>query len=111
LNRVEQEVITRVNEITTNLETSCMQKLSIDARVALEKFVELSKNYETGELENRKLRKENGFLKSNIHSLRIHLEVAESLLYEMLKQLNRKIHNKKDVSVQSDQIKTNSKSK
>ncbi len=90
----------RVNVITMNLEKVCLQKLSIDARIALEKFVELSDNYESSELENRNLRKENKILQSNVHNLRIHLDVANSLLFEMLKQLNRRIN---DISLQSDE--------
>ncbi len=46
----------RVDEIATHLEWNCLQKLSIDAKVAIEKFVELNKNYEDCELENGKLR-------------------------------------------------------
>ncbi len=93
----------RVNEMTMNLESVCLQKLSIDARIALEKFVELSDNYESSELENQNLRKENKILQSNIHNLRVHLEVANSLLFEMLKQLNRRINNDRDISLQSDE--------
>jgi len=93
-------VTARVNVITMNLEKVCLQKLSIDARIALEKFVELSDNYESSELENRNLRKENKILQSNVHNLRIHLDVANSLLFEMLKQLNRRIN---DISLQSDE--------
>ena len=84
------------------LETSCLNKLSIDARIALEKFEEMSKNYEMSEDECRHLRRDNERLKARLREQRMYLEVSESLLHEMLKELNRKIYYRKDADIQTE---------
>ena len=92
----------QVDEMKECMEKACLSKLSVDARIALKKFDELSQNYERGEKECADLRKANQSLKQKIYKQRIDLEVSESLLHEMLKQMQRQLHNRKDIGIQSE---------
>lgn len=100
--RVGQLVNERVRELKECMETACLSKLSVDARIALEKFEELSRSYEIRENECKDLRKINQSLKQKLINQIIYSEESESLLTEMLKQMQNKINNRKNISIQTD---------
>ena len=89
-----------VREITKNLEESCLRKLSQDSRLALEKFSSVSSKLEETKNLLEKSNQEIKDLKEGIRQKKMRLEVAESLLNEMLKQMQRKINSRKNVAVQ-----------
>lgn len=100
--RVEQEVTTRVEAIASNLKHTCLQKLSTDTQVALEEYAEMSVNCQNIELENAQLKEQNKRLRSTVYEQRIRLEINESLLSEMLKQLNRRLNkNRREADTQT----------
>lgn len=100
--RVEQEVTTRVEAIASNLKHTCLQKLSTDTQVALEEYAEMSVNCQNSELENAQLKEQNKRLRSTVYEQRIRLEINESLLSEMLKQLNRRLNkNRREADTQT----------
>lgn len=99
-NSMRGEVSREVQEITKNLQESCLRKLSQDSRLALEKFSEVSTKLETTKHLLEKSILENKELKEVIRQKKMRLEVAESLLNEMLKQMQRKINSRKNAAVQ-----------
>lgn len=86
------------------MESTCLKKMSRDAKLALEKIVQVSQKLETTESELKAYRKDNESLIQSLHAKRLRLEVAECLLSEMLKQMQRKMNSRKDASVQADMI-------
>lgn len=97
---MRKEVTREVQEITKNLEESCLRKLSQDSRLALEKFSSVSSKLEETKNLLEKSNQEIKDLKEGIRQKKMRLEVAESLLNEMLKQMQRKINSRKNAAVQ-----------
>ena len=78
--------------------------MSRDAKLALEKIVQVSEKLETTEKELQAYRKDNEQLSQSLHIKKLRLEVAEGLLSEMLKQLQRRINLRKDAAAQVNMI-------
>lgn len=86
------------------MESTCLKKMSRDAKLALEKIVQVSEKLETTEKELKAYRRDNESLSQSLHAKRLRLEVAESLLSEMLKQMQRRVNSRKDASIQVNMI-------
>lgn len=97
---MRKEVTREVAEITKNIEESCLRKLTQDSRLALEKFSTVSSKLEQTKSSLEKSINENKELKEAVRQKRMRLEVAESLLNEMLKQMQRKFNSRKNAAVQ-----------
>lgn len=78
--------------------------MSRDAKLALEKIVQVSEKLEATEKELKAYRKDNESLTHSLHAKKLRLEVAEGLLNEMLKQMQRRINSRKDASAQVNMI-------
>lgn len=102
LTRTREQITKEVQEISQNMESTCLKKMSRDAKLALEKIVQVSEKLETTERELKAYRKDNDSLSNSLHAKRLRLEVAESLLSEMLKQMQRRINARKDAAVQAN---------
>lgn len=74
--------------------------MSREAKLALEKIVQVSEKLDATEKELRAYRADNESLSQSLHAKRLRLEVAESLLSEMLKQMQRRINGRKDFAAQ-----------
>lgn len=93
--------ITReVQTISGNLEATCLKKLSLDAKLALDKFTQVNQQLEKARKDVERMEREKTVLSEMLHAKKMRLEVSESLLSEMLKQLQRKFNARKDVAVQ-----------
>lgn len=77
-----------------------MKKISADARLALDKCNQL--NEKLNETENRleAEKKWNLELNSRLHNRQLRMEIAENLLQELLKALQRKFIYRKDEAIQ-----------
>lgn len=89
-----------MQSITSNLEASCLQKLSLDSKLALEKFSQVNQKLEEAKKEMERMSKDRATLRETLHTKKMRLEIAESLLSEMLKQLQRKFNARKDFGAQ-----------
>ena len=83
------------------MEHTCLKKMSRDAQLALEKIVQVSEKLEVTEKELQAYRKDNESLSQSLHAKRLRLQVAESLLSELMKQMQRRINARKEVGVQA----------
>ena len=97
---MRKEITREVEDISRNLQESCLRKLSGDAKLALEKVSSLSSKLDDTQKELMESQKEVSCLREDLSSKKIRLEISESLLMEMLKQMQRKINSRKNVSVQ-----------
>lgn len=86
------------------MESTCLKKMSREAKLALEKIVQVSEKLEATEKELKAYRADNESLSQSLHVKRLRLEVAENLLSEMLKLMQRRINGRKDFSVQVNMI-------
>ena len=98
--RTREQITKEVQEISRNMESTCLKKMSRDAKLALDKIVQVSEKLETTENELKAYRRDNDSLSQSLHAKRLRLEVAENLLSEMLKQMQRRINTRKDASFQ-----------
>lgn len=78
-----------------------MKKLEADARIAIDKFVEINAKYEADERVIKKIRKETSELNTKLNEKQLRLQISESLLNEMLKQLQRKLLYRSEKSAQT----------
>lgn len=89
-----------MQDITGGLEDACLRKLSLDAQLALEKFAQVNHDLQLATKENARLNKQIAQLRENLRKKQMRLEVAEALLCEMLKQMQRKYNQRKDCAAQ-----------
>ena len=79
-----------------------MKKLSLESQLALEKFSQVNQQLEQARKENDKTLKELDEVRVMMHKKQLRLEVAEGLLCEMLKQMQRKYNARKDAGCQAN---------
>lgn len=79
-----------------------MKKISADARLALDKCNQLNEKLHQIETQLTDEKKCNFDLTSKLHNRQLRLEIAENLLQELLKSLQRKFLCRKDSAIQVD---------
>ncbi|KAI1289539.1 Elongation of very long chain fatty acids protein 1 [Halotydeus destructor] len=104
-NNIREEITREVQKITQNLEGTCLAKLTLDSQLALGKFAQVNQSLEDQKKQVKQLTKHVQLLKETLHQRTIRLEVSESLLCEMLKQMQRKFNKRKDFAVQIRSLK------
>ena len=97
---IRKQIAKEVKDITDNLEESCMKKISADARLALDKCNQLNDKLLDTEGELKHERKVNQQLTEKLHNRQLRLDIADNLLQELLRALQRKYICRKDFSVQ-----------
>lgn len=95
------EITKEVEEISRSLEETCLRKLNADAKLAVEKVSTLSSRLEEKDKRLEEVEKENAVLHADLDTKKLRMEIAESLLQEFLRQLQRKVNARKEVGVQA----------
>src|SRR5689334_21045226 len=97
---MRKEITKEVEVISKNLQETCLKKLSGDAKLALEKVSSLSSKLDETQKQFLESEKEISLLKEDLMNKKVRLDVSESLLLELLKQMQRRINARKSVGVQ-----------